>query len=896
VRQATQHSIQSVADAYAATLDDLTARICPPWHSVDWSQGSLFWRLFHPPDWQSPQQGWKVHISASAIEAAELFALVVPLLVERAAAFKLPRSFGDVLFVNSGDAGAMMMGKVVTIYPRDDEHVSGIATCVDRIWPLSRGPEVQSDLHLRPGSAVSLRYGVFGSAPVVTNSTGVCEFALVTPSGELEADARKGQGAQPAWTPVPPLPCTPPRALPVALQQTLEMNGNRYVPVALVSDKPTTKIFLAVDTTALSTVIVKVAVPGAAGDAWGRDATDNLRKEIRILEALSAHAGLAPRVLDWSDGEWPICVLEDFRGELLSELDRGERIESLLPLVEAASLLHDAGVVHGDLKLENAVRRGDTVGLIDFELAAREGDAAGAGGTRGHLAPEVSAGRAAAGSRDVFALGGCVAQAVLGIPPGLLPGGKERLRGLLELEGADGAADLVDELCANDAERRPTARQAAAAVARRLDDLRGMSPREGSPSDPHDLRWCRRAAVEAASLVQAYAVKDSNGRCWRNDHFMRDFHCEAINIGAAGILIGLASIDSALGRTDFAEPIAAGARWLSSGSGAGKSAGLFTGNAGVAVALALSGRRLGDDALIRAGIGRLHLAAVDDRESDLFSGSAGVVLASCIMSDMLADQSLLEPGNRAVELLRKRFDGGSDIPAWPVDPAADVRYLGCAHGSAGVALALACWARRTDDRRLLELAIETFQRLFQHGRTADGRAMRMTLESSRAHTPISWCHGVAGYVWCVLQACGDDTSCRREIDWAVSVLADSAVAATPTYCHGLAGQLELWQMLSAIPRFEGLASARAGKIVRALRLLHEKRQGMIAWCSDDPAITTPDLWIGFLGPATALALHAAGHTAPLLSSDWLASRASEPAGPASEPTLRRTPHAAPRAS
>jgi len=85
-------------------------------------------------------------------------------------------------------------------------------------------------------------------------------------------------------------------------------------------------------------------------------------------------------------------------------------------------------------------------------------------------------------------------------------------------------------------------------------------------------------------------------------------------------------------------------------------------------------------------------------------------------------------------------------------------------------------------------------------------------------------------------------------------------------------------MWSAIPRFEGLAPARAGKIVRALRLLNEKQQGLTAWCSDDPAITTPDLWIGFLGPATALALHAAGHTAPLLSSRWLTACASVPAG------------------
>jgi hypothetical protein len=184
-------------------------------------------------------------------------------------------------------------------------------------------------------------------------------------------------------------------------------------------------------------------------------------------------------------------------------------------------------------------------------------------------------------------------------------------------------------------------------------------------------------------------------------------------------------------------------------------------------------------------------------------------------------------------------------------------------------MALALWARRTGDRELERLALDTFVELHAQGRTSSGTALRLTRGSEQAHAAGNWCHGVAGYLWCMVQAFGDDERLRRQIDWAVDVLDRTPVGATPTYCHGLAGRLELWRMLAGIPRFTPLAVAQASRTARALRHLHHKRDGSVAWCSDDPAITTPDLWIGFLGPATAMALHAAGARPALLSPAWL---------------------------
>jgi hypothetical protein len=780
-----------------------------------------------------PQQGWKIHISAAAAEASCLLSAVAPVLTDAGASFKIPRFAEDVVHINSGDAGAHMVGKVITVYPLNEDHATRIARAADCVWPASRGPEVQTDLHLRPGSAVSLRYGLFRSGPTVIGSAGIPEYALSMADGRLAPDTQRLTGLQSEAAPEPPLPCCPPEQPPIRLNQVFKVDGRQHVPLTLLRDSPRTKIFLAFSSESMSTVVLKVAVPGVAGDLRGKDIRDKLRKEFQILSELAEQDCLVPKPIEWIEGDWAISILHDFRGDLVSELPLPDRLECLAPLADALSRIHIAGFVHGDVKLENAVRTATGVGLLDFELAERVGDAISGAGTAGYMAPEVIQGAPATPAADLYALGGSIAEAVLGIPPALLPPGPERLCGLMELEGAADAAGLALRLMDSDPSRRRAPHVCDFA------QLTSVRPAAGEPSSDADLEWCRRAAADAGRLVERYA----DGPCWRNEYFMRSFHCEGINIGAAGIILGLATIDRALGTDDFAGAIDRGASWLAGRPAQGNPGGLFTGNAGVALALTVAARRLGKQEYLDAAARRLACAREDERETDIFSGTAGVFFASCLL--------------------------GQTPPVRPRLDAAAEPYFGCAHGQAGVAMALGYRGRQAGDEQAVAEARGTFHWLYANARTKDGAALRMTRDTHRAHAPGNWCHGVAGYLWAILQSLGDDPDLREEIDWAVGVLRQTPAAATPTYCHGLAGHLELWQMLAAIPRHREIARKQAGKAARALRLLHHELDGRVAWCSDDPQMTTPDLWIGFLGPASALAMHAAGIEAALVSPQWL---------------------------
>jgi len=865
------------AEAYSVALQRLSAQFTQGWIATDWADGQLQWRLFRPDGERTPQHGWKVHVSASADECTDFLAAVAAVLHETRAAFKLPLRVEDIVLINSGDAGAMQIGKVVTIYPRDVDHARAVIQRLDAAWPESRGPEVQTDLHPRPGSAVAFRFGAFGTGDTIVNARGLREYAVELADGSAVADERRTDGVQPDGAPDAPIRGVPPRSFPVELNGVVHFGSREVVALAQLGDSPRARTFLCADLDSLETLVLKVGRPGVSGEARGPSVRQRFRREYQVLAALDGLGGAAPRAIELIDDEWPILVIGDVRGDCIASRPRHERIDRLPALARALARMHAAGYVHGDVKLDNIACRDDDVCLIDFELADQVGAGARPGGTRGHMPPEAQTRAPLHPSRDVFALAGCVAHAVLDVPPAILPAGVGRLRALLQNEGATCAAHLIAQFGQASAADRPSAEAAARSLASKTEELRAQLESGRSPRPAPERRWQRRACQDAARLARAYAVAGADGRHWRNDHFMRAFDCEGINLGAAGIVLGLLTVDTALGRSDFIDDVRGGARWLAMRPAADTAAGAFTGNAGVALALAVAGVRLREPALLDAARHRMQAAAGDGREIDLFSGSAGVIWSACLLSDVLRDRWPLDAAAPIVDDLQSRAREVRGLRVWS-EAAATGTHLGCAHGTAGIAMALAHWGRRTGSARCVEDALDAFRSIHACGRTADGKAMRMDVDSTRHHNVGNWCHGVAGYLWCMLQSFGDEPRLRTEIDWAVDCIGSAPAAGTPTFCHGLAGQLELWHMVRSLPRHRDLADARAEKVARALRILHHKQDARCAWISDDPRVTTPDLWIGFLGPASALAMHVAGTDLPLLSSGWL-SRCASPATP-----------------
>jgi len=197
-------------------------------------------------------------------------------------------------------------------------------------------------------------------------------------------------------------------------------------------------------------------------------------------------------------------------------------------------------------------------------------------------------------------------------------------------------------------------------------------------------------------------------------------------------------------------------------------------------------------------------------------------------------------------------------------------YLGAAHGSAGIAMSLGIWGRETGCAQSLELSRETFLRLYENGRTSDRLQLRYQLNSESGTSAGTWCHGAAGYLWSILQTFGDHPSLRNPIDWAFRAFVEVPLLGNASYCHGMAGQLDLWNMLARHQRFSRIATYRAALAARLLEHIGFRFNNSWAWPWDGSGQIRSDLWTGALGPACALALFQKGNTDTLFCPGTLA--------------------------
>jgi hypothetical protein len=133
-----------------------------PWaiHSEVFSQQSL-----GTGPW--PDQGWKLHVSATPLSAVEILEVALDVLLADGARFKVATSIGILSALNAGHLGLSQIGKFITVYPSDDAQAVRLALKLDEATRgrRGRGPRVPSDRPLRPDSLVHYRYGTMRQRP-----------------------------------------------------------------------------------------------------------------------------------------------------------------------------------------------------------------------------------------------------------------------------------------------------------------------------------------------------------------------------------------------------------------------------------------------------------------------------------------------------------------------------------------------------------------------------------------------------------------------------------------------------------------------------------------------------------------------------------------------------------
>ncbi|GAA2477576.1 class III lanthionine synthetase LanKC [Winogradskya humida] len=341
---------------------------------------SADWRMAMPNGADLPEQGWKLHVSATPATAAGTLAIVADYCTRERLPFKHLPSPGALLRRNSKYASRGGSGKFVTVYPHD---FTTAATDLAQLLLGRPGPYILSDRRIGDGP-VYARYG--GFQPLMVDGVP----AIRRPDGVLVPDVRSPSFRLPDWVTLPAILDRPDvrTELPYRVTGALHFSNGGGVYRAERDGR---------------TVVLKEARPHSGLDVAGNDAVHRLRREHEVLCSLAGIPGIPVAYELFEAWEHTFLAMEEIAGVPLGRwialhsdmyaaddtayrrraMALADRLDTLIAAV------HERGWVFGDLHPRNVlVGDGDVPHLIDFECASPIADDAVATlGAAGFRAP-----------------------------------------------------------------------------------------------------------------------------------------------------------------------------------------------------------------------------------------------------------------------------------------------------------------------------------------------------------------------------------------------------------------------------------------------------------------------------------------------------------------------------
>ncbi len=352
---------------------ELIGRYCPI------APSDSIWRLNRNAYPDEPEQGWKLHISATVLEACRVFRSVVDFLVKRDLQFKVPKSLKELSLINAGlGVGYTQVGKFLTVYPRSGHESVELAKRLDELTCEFTAVSIPFDRSYGNESNVHSRFGAF-SFLEIESSNGRKIPAIRDLNGELVADDRRQPA--PPWIEDP---------FPDAENDRRTFAntplGEKYRVFSAISQRGKGGVYLAANLTGNEpdTCVVK---EGRRNGEIGWDLQDGyfrVKTELTVLTELAGKVDGVPAVIDSFEvhGNYYL-VLEHVHGTSIeSALLRRRRRLSIREIISLTReicgvlhSLHSAGWIWGDCKPANLIRSSNgKLRPIDFEGAYRVGE------------------------------------------------------------------------------------------------------------------------------------------------------------------------------------------------------------------------------------------------------------------------------------------------------------------------------------------------------------------------------------------------------------------------------------------------------------------------------------------------------------------------------------------
>ena len=786
--------------------------------------------------------GWKLHVSATVTGVDQLFERVLPCLARHGAHFKIAAERQAIVQLSSGQFGEAQIGKVITVYPRNDTEAVALAGELIEHTRGIVGPTVATDLHL--GEAVYARYGSVRPR-IMRDRFGEPTELIPDGNGNWVPDLRPVPFRCPRGIRIPFPTAAPLRAR--ARPHARRLLGGRYFVTDVLRPGLAGSVLRAIDLGDVSSpaaYVLKQARPHCSGDELGRDRRARLRHEGAVLARLRGLAGIASAAEYFEEegiGYLPVAYVP---GQTLAELvyrrvtgrswrclkvdTRRRLLCYAAQLVRRLRSAHARGIIHRDVAPGNVwIGDDDHVYLLDWESAHILGSRTPPFrlGTPG-FSDLSRAQRAPARGDDWQACGRVLAFMLTGLDPATVVHGwprklEARLTELTEL-----CDTTLIELLARTLADKPSGELDApmllGAIASTAHGKTAPRPRSTAPL----FTSAAQESVLAAgleTLTAEFRFRLDRVQVKRTvDAEMIDAHA-----GIAGLLYVLAAahragvvhLDSRLSQE--------AARVLTARMPVTPDLpGLVHGRAGRALAVAVAvqaGCVSASDAL------RTRLAsALPGRLDwpDFTHGAAGQGFAALACARRLGLHELASGAAAcAAYLVRTQNpEGGWTLPEGAGE-ASGKRYTGFAHGAAGMMGFLGSYAAFAGDAaadaawRRAEAWLVT--------RARRGRAGRWHWPRSDSHSAAAnwWCHGAPGIAlgWlCVAHAQGTAAIAEEYLRGALCAHPPKLRSENLGQCHGLAGLGEVYLEAHHVLG-EECWRERAADIARVLVALFRRR-------------------------------------------------------------------------
>ena len=333
------------------------------------------WRYSRLKTKTDVEQGWKLHISANILTAADTLSVVGPYLTRKRVLFKAPGTLQELQKLNAGlFYGYSQVGKFITVYPQSSAQARGLASHLHRLTKGKAGPAVPFDERLKSGSNVYYRYGSFTVLNIEQND-GKVQPAIRDQAGNLIVDDRYSFEA-PKWA-TNPFKSSKPKVV----KKQERFDSTPYRILSAITQRGKGGVYKAIDFSVAPPrmCVIKQARHGGEVQWNGWDAIWLLKKEGEVLQKLAAAGVEVPRIYSrfLLNGDHYL-VLEHIDGEnlekFLAKRHRRLSIEQVVDLCLKVGMLlgkiHNAGFTWRDCKPSNLIltNKGD-IRPLDFEGA-----------------------------------------------------------------------------------------------------------------------------------------------------------------------------------------------------------------------------------------------------------------------------------------------------------------------------------------------------------------------------------------------------------------------------------------------------------------------------------------------------------------------------------------------